>query len=615
MAERPLRESPIDEFQQAVSAAMRAVSHDEELEVSFTSGTPKLAGSVAEIPLPRLGCDSFELDAIRGIGDEFALRRRYHDPSIHSAVAPKAGVGHEMFRWIEEARVAAVGARDMVGVAQNLDVALESLCRQAAFDTITTETQAPLSVAVGLLVRQALTGRQLPPAAENVARQWRGWVQERAASSIERLRPHVDQQEIFAQTCRRLFHDLGIEAEFDDPFEGELDDQSESESDSEEGDLNLTPDDAETERGDSDEGDERDTSAMELSADVDFSEMQSDSDQAEAPPDTPLDELGRIRPDLNYHAFTEQFDEVVRASDLCPNEELLRLRALLDQQLLSLRAATARLANRLQRRLLARQNRTWEFNLEEGILDTHRLAGVITNPNTALAHKLEKASDFRDTLVCMLIDSSGSMRGRSIGIAAICADILGRTLERCSVKVETLGFTTSAWRGGKSRELWIEQGKIANPGRLNDLRHIVYKSAEEPWRRVRNNLGLMMREELLKENIDGEALLWAHNRIALRPEQRKILLVISDGLPVDNSTLLANPSDYLVSHLKYAINNIQEHSPVELAAIGIGHDVTHHYSRAVTITDAEQLGGAIIDQLADLFMLGEVGARARARRH
>lgn len=592
---------------------MRAVSHDDDLQVSFTTGTPKLAGCTAEIPLPRLGCDAFELNAIRGVGDEFALRRRYHDPRVHAAVAPKAGVGHEMFRWIEEARVTAVGTRDFAGVAKNLDVALESLCRQAAFDTITTETQAPLSVAVGLLVRQALTGRELPPSAENVARHWRTWVEERAGDSIERLKGAVDQQEIFARTCRQVFHDLGIEAEFDDPFEGELDEQTESQADDEANDLSLTPDESEGQDDESEEGDDTETAAMEMSADVDFSEMQSDSDQAEAPPDTPIDEFGRIRPDLNYHPFTEAFDEEVRAIDLSPADELTRLRNMLDQQLLPLRAATARLANRLQRRLLARQNRSWEFNLEEGILDTHRLASLVTSPNTALAHKRERESEFKDTLVCMLIDSSGSMRGRSIGIAAICADILGRTLERCAVKVETLGFTTSAWRGGKSRERWIEQGKPSNPGRLNDLRHIVYKSAEEPWRRIKNNLGLMMREELLKENIDGEALLWAHNRIVVRPEQRKILLVISDGLPVDNSTLLANPSDYLVSHLKYAIHNIEQHSPVELVAIGIGHDVTHHYSRAVTITDAEQLGGAIIDQLADLFM--QPAPRRGARRH
>ncbi len=603
-----VRESPLDDFQQAAQAAMRAVSQDDALEVSFTTGTPKLSGSNAEIPTPTIGCDRFELDAIRGVGDEFALRKRYHDPSVHAACSPKAGMGHEMFRWIEEARVAAVGARDYAGVAKNLDVALESLCRQAAFDTITTETQAPLSIAVGFLVREALTGRALPPSAEKVARQWRDWVDERAGQTIEALKAHIGEQATFAHTCRQIFDDLGIEAEFDESFAGEPEEQPENTSDADEGDLNLTPDASDALEEESEQGEETQTIAMEM-ADADFSELQSDSDQAEAPPETPVDEFGRIRPDLNYHAYTEAFDETVRASELCPKDELARLRSLLDQQLLPLRAATAKLANRLQRRLLARQNRSWEFNLEEGLLDTHRLASVVINPNTALAHKREKDSDFRDTLVCMLIDSSGSMRGRSIGIAAICADILGRTLERCSVKVEILGFTTSAWRGGRSRELWIEQGKPNAPGRLNDLRHIIYKSAEEPWRRIKANLGVMMREELLKENIDGEALLWAHNRIATRPEQRKILLVISDGLPVDNSTLLANPSDYLVSHLKYAINSIEAHSPVELVAIGIGHDVTHHYSRAVTITDAEQLGGAIMEQLADLFMQPGRGVR------
>ncbi len=593
--------APLEDFQQAAQAAMRAVSQDDALQVAFTTGTPKLSGSNAEIPAPTIGCDRFELDAIRGVGDEFALRRRYHDPAVHAACSPKAGMGHEMFRWIEEARVAAVGARDYAGVAKNLDVALESLCRQAAFDTITTETQAPLSIAVGFLVREALTGRALPPSAENVARQWRGWVDERAGQTIEALKAHISEQAEFAHTCRQIFDDLGIEAEFDEPFSGDTEEQPEAASDADEGDLNLMPDTSDALQEESEEGEETETLAMEM-ADAEFSELQSDSDQAEAPPETPVDEFGRIRPDLNYHAYTAAFDETVRASELCPKDELARLRNLLDQQLLPLRAATAKLANRLQRRLLARQNRSWEFNLEEGLLDTHRLASIVTNPNTALAHKREKDSDFRDTLVCMLIDSSGSMRGRSIGIAAICADILGRTLERCSVKVEILGFTTSAWRGGRARELWIEQGKPNAPGRLNDLRHIIYKSAEEPWRRIKANLGLMMREELLKENIDGEALLWAHNRIATRPEQRKILLVISDGLPVDNSTLLANPSDYLVSHLRYAINSIEAHSPVELVAIGIGHDVTHHYSRAVTITDAEQLGGAIMEQLADLFM-------------
>ena len=333
---------------------------------------------------------------------------------------------------------------------------------------------------------------------------------------------------------------------------------------------------------------------------MDMDELSAQSEDEDAPRITP-DEAGHIRVDVNYSPFTTEFDEIVRAEELCHAEELVRLRVLLDQQLVSLQHATSKLANRLQRRLLAKQNRAWEFDLDEGILDTSRLTQVIVDPMNPLAYKQEKETNFRDTVVTMLIDSSGSMRGRSITIAAVCADILGRTLERCSVRVEILGFTTRAWRGGQSREEWINGGRPANPGRLNDLRHIIYKAADDTWRRSRRNLGLMMREELLKENIDGEALIWAHNRLVSRSEERRVLMVISDGLPVDNSTLLVNPNNYLEQHLKYAIEQIENHSAVELVAIGIGHDVTHHYRRAVTITDAEQLGGAMTEQLAALF--------------
>ena len=349
-----------------------------------------------------------------------------------------------------------------------------------------------------------------------------------------------------------------------------------------------------------DENADGDASMVEMDADMDMDESGAEADPDEAPVPMP-DEAGRIAVDINYQSYTEEFDEMIRAEELCDAEEMMRLRQLLDQQLVSLQHTTSKLANRLQRRLMAKQNRTWEFDLEEGILDAARLSQVVIDPMNPLAYKQEKEMKFRDTVVTLLIDSSGSMRGRSITIAAMCADILGRTLERCSVKVEILGFTTRAWRGGQSREQWINEGKAANPGRLNDLRHIIYKAADDTWARNRRNLGLMMREELLKENIDGEALIWAHNRIVTRTEQRKILMVISDGLPVDNSTLLVNPSNYLEQHLKYAIEMIEKHSPVELCAIGIGHDVTHHYQRAVTITDAEQLGGAMTDQLAELF--------------
>lgn len=507
-----------------------------------------------------------------------------------------------MFEWIEEARIASIGSMRMEGVAQNLDARLEVQCQQAAFDSITAETEAPLSVAVGLIVRQALTGRELPPSAENVVRFWRDHVEAHAGEHIEALKEHVGNQADFATMCRTIIADLGLAADLDDPTDGDQNqDEVETMDENQDADSDFSPEDVVMD--DESMGDENadgDATMVEMDADMDMDEAGAEADPDEAPAPMP-DEAGRIAVDINYQAYTEQFDEMIRAEELCDNEEMARLRQLLDQQLVSLQHTTSKLANRLQRRLMAKQNRTWEFDLEEGILDAARLTQVIVDPFNPLAYKQEKEMKFRDTVVTLLIDSSGSMRGRSITIAAMCADILGRTLERCSVKVEILGFTTRAWRGGQSREQWINEGKPSNPGRLNDLRHIIYKAADDTWARTRRNLGLMMREELLKENIDGEALIWAHNRIVTRTEQRKILMVISDGLPVDNSTLLVNPSNYLEQHLKYAIEMIEVHSPVELVAIGIGHDVTHHYKRAVTITDAEQLGGAMTDQLAELF--------------
>ncbi|MEJ2130267.1 MAG: cobaltochelatase subunit CobT, partial [Gammaproteobacteria bacterium] len=404
----------------------------------------------------------------------------------------------------------------------------------------------------------------------------------------------------YSRLARSIIADLGLAAELEDPPEMDEDtDESETVEESE-SDSELSPEDVSLDEEMVDEDADGEATMVEMDADMDMSDSDAEADADETPQQN-QDDAGRIRVDVNYKAFTDEFDEVVDAVELVDSAELDRLRGLLDQQLRSLQHTTSKLANRLQRKLLAKQNRSWEFDLDEGLLDTARLASVVVDPLHPLAFKQEKQTEFRDTVVTMLIDSSGSMRGRSITIAAMCGDILGRTLERCSVKVEILGFTTRAWRGGQSREKWIMSGKPSNPGRLNDLRHIVYKAADEPWRRARRNLGLMMREELLKENIDGEALIWAHNRIVTRQEQRKILMVISDGLPVDNSTLLVNPSNYLEQHLKYAIDMIENYSSVELVAIGIGHDVTHHYRRAVTITDADQLGDAMTEQLASLF--------------
>ncbi len=595
-------EHPLEPFKRATTATIKAIAGDDELEVTFGQGSPSVRGNRIRVPLPGVGSTQDEIDAVRGIGDEFALKIRYHDAALHASRSPSGGTAAEMFQWIEDARVAAIGASRMEGVAQNLDSYLEVQCKQAAFDTVTVESEAPLSVAVGLLVRQQLTGRELPPSAENVVSFWRDYINEHAHDDIEALRDCLQDQNEFAEVCRSIIADLGLASELDDPPQGdEAQDDAETVDEGPEDDSEASPEDVVLdEDAMAEESADGDATMVEMDADMDMDEMGAESDPDEAPQNMP-DDSGRINVNFNYAAYSEEYDETIRAEELCENEELIRLRALLDQQLVALQHTTSKLANRLQRRLMAKQNRTWEFDLEEGMLDAARLSQVIIDPMNPLAYKREKEMKFRDTVVTMLIDSSGSMRGRSITIAAMCADILGRILERCSVRVEILGFTTRAWRGGQSREAWIAAGKQANPGRLNDLRHIIYKAADDPWQRSKRNLGLMMREELLKENIDGEALIWAHNRIVTRQEQRKVMMVISDGLPVDNSTLLVNPSSYLEQHLKYAIDMIENKSPVELVAIGIGHDVTHHYDRAVTITDAEQLGGAMTDQLAELF--------------
>ena len=581
---------------------MRALSGEEELDISFGPGAPSARGNRIRIPVPAIGSSEAEINAIRGIGDEFALKFKHHNDELHSRYAPRGGAAQEMFQLIEDARVASIGTMKMEGVAKNLDAHLEAQCQQAAFDSLTEQTEAPLSVAVGLLVRQRLTGRSLPDSAENLVRFWRDHVLEHAGEHIDALRDHVSDQARFAEMCRDIIADLGLPAEFDDPLDGDADqDDIETVDESDDSESEFSPEDVVMDdEAMAEEGVEGEASMMDMDSDMDMDEAGAEADPDESP-ESMIDEAGRIAVDVNYEAYSSKHDEIIRAEDLCDSEEMIRLRQLLDQQLQSLHHATSKLANRLQRKLMAKQNRTWEFDLEEGVLDAARLSQVIIDPINPLIYKQEKEMKFRDTVVTLLIDSSGSMRGRSITIAAMCADILGRTLERCSVRVEILGFTTRAWRGGVSREQWINEGKPSNPGRLNDVRHIIYKAADDTWSRTKRNLGLMMREELLKENIDGEALIWAHNRVVSRTEQRKVLMVISDGLPVDNSTLLVNPSNYLEQHLKYAIDMIENHSPVELVAIGIGHDVTHHYNRAVTITDADQLGGAMTDQLAELF--------------
>ena len=599
-------------FRQAMTSTMRAISGNDELTVTFGRGKPYIQGDRARVPMPDSSLDEAELAAMRGISDKFALRMRFHDEGWHREHRPQAGVAQEVFDCIEEARVASIGCGLMQGVEDNLYAQLDAQCEERGYHKIIDRKDAPLGEAVGFMIQEKLIGR-LPEPARRVLEPWRDFIEDHIGMNTEELEACVKDQVEFARIARRMIQEMGL-----------TDEWGQEEGDPDADDYDQDPEESESgaseEAGGQDvDGDVEMTDAVEgdVPADIDSMEMgeaEGEEDEPGGPPDgAPPQNWNRPR-ESDYKAFSNEFDEVIPANELCDAQELLRMRGVLDKHLQSSQVIISKLANRLQRKLMAQQNRTWEFDLEEGTLDTSRLTTVIMDPFAPLAFKQEKDMRFRDTVVSLLIDSSGSMRGRSITIAAMCADILGRTLERCMVKVEILGFTTRAWRGGQSRERWLQKGKPPQPGRLNDLRHIIYKEADAPWRRSRTNLGLMMREELLKENIEGEALIWAHNRIVGRPEDRKILMVISDGLPVDNSTLLVNASNYLEQHLKYAIDMIENHSPVELVAIGIGHDVTHHYKRAVTITDAEQLGDAMTEQLVDLFdeKSNTTGATVRA---
>ena len=614
--------SPIEDFRQAVAASMRALGHAPAMELAYTADKPGCFGDQARVPQPARALPPEQVAEVRGWADSFALKRRFHDPKLHGLEQPDAGLAREIWNAVEQARFEALGAAEMAGVAGNLERMTEMRVRTDPIVRARTADEVPLASALSLMVRERLTGSPVPRAAQQAVDMVRGHIEAQAGAHLDALAGSIDDQAAFAQLIRHVLADLGLGADPDDTSE----EAEESEGqDDEEQPGEDSEDDQEDEGGGQDQSTEtraeeaadapEDADQREVEMDTDMvsdAEMGEDGQEGMMPwrPNMPMTDLP---PDFDYKAYTTKHDEVVGAADLCDDEELTRLRAYLDQQLIPLQSAVTKLANRLQRRLMAQQNRSWDFDQEEGLLDAARLVRIVTNPAHALSYKIERDTDFRDTVVTLLIDNSGSMRGRPISIAAICADILARTLERCAVKTEILGFTTRAWKGGQSREAWLAAGRPAKPGRLNDLRHIVYKQADAPWRRARKNLGLMMREGLLKENIDGEALLWAHDRLLARREDRRILMVISDGAPVDDSTLSVNSGNYLERHLRAVIRQIETKSPVELIAIGIGHDVTRYYARAVTIMDAEQLGGTIIDQLAGLFEAAGGPGRARRR--
>jgi len=597
----------IDLFRRALAGATRAIARDPEADVVFASEAAAASGKTARVPSPGPGLEPKLVAEARGAADSLGLRLRHHDPKLHARVAPADPEARGVFDALETARVEALGARAMGGVRDNLGHLTEARVRSDAIVRARTAEEVPLATAVGLLARERLTGEAPPKAALPGLKLITPWIEEKAGAELDSLALTLDDQAAFAKLSRQLLQDLDLAAAEDLDREQPEDAGDDAEGDEAGGeDATEQGDDTDPAGGDMEmRGEEVDDgSADERSSDqVEMDE--SDGAAGEDLSDDVFASSGRrnweLSPETDYKVFTDRFDETVEATELCDEEELGRLRAYLDQQMAGLQNVVTRLANRLQRRLLAQQARSWDFDQEEGLLDAARLARVVVNPAHALSFKVERDVEFRDTIVSLLIDNSGSMRGRPIAIAAICADILARTLERCGVQTEILGFTTRGWKGGQSREAWLAAGRPPSPGRLNDLRHIVYKRGDEPYRRGRRNLGLMMREGLLKENIDGEALLWAHSRLVARHEERRILMVISDGAPVDDSTASANGGSYLERHLRQVIEWIERRSPVELIAIGIGHDVTRYYERAVTIMDADQLAGAMVDQLASLF--------------
>ena len=598
-------ESPLEQFKQVLTGTARAIAHEPEVELAFTADAPSQAGKNFKVPMPGRLLPPDQVAEARGFADSFALKLKHHDAARHAALRPSEVIAGAAFDAAENARVEALGSRNMAGIAANLGHALVLKLRTDPISRAQAADEVPISTALSLIVRERLTGLPVPAGAAAGVDMLRGWIEENAGSDLDALALALDDQRAFAALTQSMLEHLNLTEGDIDPSDADEGGDDAEDSQDQDGD---SEDEGEGESGQAEaRAEPQQGEGEETEADYDGEDMD-DQDGADGEmgedgmqPVTPQRRNWDHLPQSDYKIWSTKYDETITATELADEEELNRLRAYLDQQLSNLQSVVTKLANRLQRRLMAQQNRSWDFDQEEGMLDAARLARVIVSPGSSLSYKIERETQFRDTVVTLLIDNSGSMRGRPISIAAISADIMARTLERCGVKTEILGFTTRAWKGGQAREDWLAAGRQPMPGRLNDLRHIIYKKADEPWRHAKRNLGLMMREGLLKENIDGEALLWAHNRLIARAEDRRILMVISDGAPVDDSTLSVNHGGYLEQHLRKVIEMIETRSPVQLVAIGIGHDVTRYYKRAVTIMDVEQLGGTMIEQLAGLF--------------
>ena len=598
-----MKEDFLEDIKKAISSTTRAIAENKEIDVVFEDN---LSSTDNKIVLPKIenNEDLKNLNQLRGYADNEALKYKYHNKEIYIQFEPSGEKNRKIYEVLENTRIQLIGSKLMRGVKSNLKTLNEQKFREKNLDTISKQSDLNIEDAIDLYLRNKINPNYLPLNSNNALNLWKKWLNNKISGSSDKLLKNLNDQKLFAEIVNELIKEL----DYYDNENSEDKDNKEEENQNIDQLENNEVNEMENQSSFSDE------ESTESEEEVGYDETEMNIDQQEDDELSEVDEgntenatpqykaENSVEKILNeYEVYTEEFDEVITAKNICEDEELNRLRAYLDQQLKAYQMIISRLANRLQRKLLAKQNRSWDFDLEEGLLDTSRLTRIIMDPYHSLSFKKEKDTDFKDTVVTLLIDNSGSMRGRPITVAAMSADILARTLERCGVKVEILGFTTRAWKGGKSREHWMQNKKIPSPGRLNDLRHIIYKGADEPWRRSKKNLGLMMREGLLKENIDGEALLWAHKRLHARYEARKILMVISDGAPVDDSTLSVNTGNYLEKHLRGVINWIESKSSIQLLAVGIGHDVTRYYKRAVTIVDAEQLADVMTEQLVDLF--------------
>ena len=579
------KSSQSETIKEAVTAATRAISGNKELEINF-------GGMGSSLPHPPKTLK--ELSAYRGKADSLACVEKYRDKSVRITASNEKV--SSLIKVMEDSRVEILGSMNYPGIATNIKSIFDDKCKlYESFE----DHEDHLEIALETWLRNLCLPNIESNNSSLFLKYWGKVFDKQETELKDKLKESLNDQSKFQEIAEDFLNNLNIDQEESEQEESDLEDENEQEEESasESGEDEESQESESSPEQDNQEGDEE-TDAD--SGDIDEDAIV-DENQEIMTNQSWLESLVGQTSTFSYKVYTRNFDEEIKAEDLCSPEELQRLRKHLDQLMGPSKTTISKLAHRLQRFLMAQQNRSWEFNKEEGMLDSARLHKIITDPLTPLTYKIEKDTEFRDTSVSLLVDSSGSMRGRSMTVAAICADIISTTLERCNVKTEVLGFTTKQWKGGESRKLWMENGKPENPGRLNDIRHIIFKSADTPWRRGQKNFGLMLREGLLKENVDGEALIWAHDRLARRTEQRKILMVISDGAPVDDSTLSTNPTNFLDLHLRQVIHSIETKSDINLIAIGIGHDVTRYYKNAVTIHRAEELGGAMLEQLTDLF--------------